>query len=214
MPDDTINLGTGLDSAGHVVTAGNQLDANWKVTHATKPKHEGSGYSVFPGNADWYPGWLVNGPRSAWIAGNPDDANGNGKLVATRTFTLAANQAAAGTFSGTAATLDDSGTVLLNGKQIASIGDSNWGALQPITVPPGSLVPGVNTLEIRIDASDTYLEAVRFEGTLTVPPPPPWFATPLGILCILLTLIVLVVIVRFARRRPAPEAENPASGQT
>lgn len=208
---DTIDLATGLDSNGHVATAANQVDARWTITHAAKPKHEGTAYTVFHGVADWYDGWLTNGPKSAWIAANPDDANGNGTFTATRTFTLAPNQAAAGSFTGLSATVDDSGVVLLNGKEVATIAASNWGALQPITIPAGTLVPGLNTLEIKIDHSDTYLEAVRFEGVLTVPPASSWFTSPLGLLCLCAVVAIIVVVIRQTRRKPAsPPTATPA----
>jgi|SRR5579862_9047382 len=164
---DVINLATGLDSSGNVWATGDGLDANWAVTSADDPENYGSGYTVFPNNADWYGGWVANSTTSDWIAGNPN-VTANGPLTATRTFSLDASQLAGATFADTAWTLDDGGTLTLNGHQLDALSGGNWGSLHSITIDPSFLIAGTNTLTMQITDTDNFLEGERFEGTLTV----------------------------------------------
>lgn len=65
--------------------------------------------------------------------------------------------------------IDDQGTINLNGNQIGSLGGGAWGALTSVSVPTGSadFVTGLNTLSITMTSDDHFLEAVRFEGSVT-----------------------------------------------
>jgi hypothetical protein len=65
---DTINLATGLDAAGNLITTGGLPDAHWTVEQIGGGT--GPGQVVTPGNADWGPSWVANGPHSDWIARN------------------------------------------------------------------------------------------------------------------------------------------------
>jgi hypothetical protein len=162
----TINLATGLDSSGNLYTTGDQLDANWTITNAGSYHGAvGQAWTVTPNQADWYGGWLANGPNSDWIAANPDSSY-NGNLIATRTFDLTGAEVASAVFSNTAWTVDDSANLYLNGNLLGNQG-GQWGSLQAVTIPTSDLVVGTNTLQIVGYNSDFYLEADRFEGTVS-----------------------------------------------
>jgi hypothetical protein len=66
-------------------------------------------------------------------------------------------------------TLDDNGTLLLNGNQLATLGVGNWGALYGVSVAAGSsdFQLGLNTLSINLPSSDFVLEGARFDGSLS-----------------------------------------------
>jgi hypothetical protein len=161
----TINLATGLNGSGQVIGTGDVADANWTVNDLSHDSGNiTAAKTVFSNNADWYGGWLANGPNSDWIAWNPDtSANGLGNY--TRTFNLTGYDLSTVSITG-AWTLDDSGILLLNGNQIASLGGGNWGSLSDFSVSTG-FNQGLNSLTIEITSTDDFLEAVRLEGSLT-----------------------------------------------
>lgn len=166
-----IDLATGLDGSGNVLASGGLQDANWIVSNANNYDDPNKAFTVFPGNNDWYGGWLANGPKSDWIAAAFDNSN-NGSFTASRVFKLTAQEAANATFSNAAWSLDDAGSIVLNGVVQDSLGAGNWGGLHSVSLNAGLLHAGNNILEIRITDSDNFLEAVRFEGTLNTNPTP------------------------------------------
>jgi hypothetical protein len=165
-----INLSTGLDGSGNVLGSGDQTDAHWTVTGANFEVGTASAKTIFPGNADWFGGWVANDSTSDWIAYNPDTSS-NGTGTYSRIFDLTGYSLSSVSISGLW-TIDDQGTLTLNGHTIATLGNGNWGALSAFSVPTGSpwFNQGFNTLSMTITSSDNFLEGVRLEGTLTGSP--------------------------------------------
>lgn len=131
---------------------------------------------VVPGDADWGvggpgpgTGWAANGPNSDWIAVNPSSSSGNNGIYFT-IFNLAGYNLSTVSFTDLAWTIDDEGTLLLNGNQLASLGAGNWPSLWGFTIPSNDLVQGVNTLTIQGGLTDNLDEGVRLEGSLTASP--------------------------------------------
>ncbi|SEO43334.1 PEP-CTERM protein-sorting domain-containing protein [Nitrosospira multiformis] len=62
----------------------------------------------------------------------------------------------------------------MNGDQLAALPNLHWDALTPFSVAPevSFLNPRLNTLTITITSTDTYLEAVRLKGGVSVVPEP------------------------------------------
>ncbi|HWB55149.1 MAG TPA: hypothetical protein VG722_13185 [Tepidisphaeraceae bacterium] len=161
------NLATGLDGSGNLIGSGGVTDANWTSTVDATYDSDGSTQTVFSNNADWFGGWLSNGPNSDWIArrANVTD-NGPAPYSFARTFSLTGYDLSSVTISGSW-TLDDQGTLSINGHQISSLGNSNWGSMHSFTVPNADLVQGTNSLVITITSDDRFLEGVRLEGLVT-----------------------------------------------
>jgi len=131
-------------------------------------------------NADWYGGWVANGPNSDWIAADPDNT-ANGDMTFTRTFYVG-NPATAAILDGMW-TIDDAGTLSLNGHVLSTLGDGNWGSLNAFTTTPSDFVMGLNTLVMQGTDTDNYLEGGRLEGILSsVPEPATWAMMLLGFL--------------------------------
>ena len=85
---DVMNLSTGLDASGNLITTGGVNDANWTVNDTSHdPGVTTPAKVVTPSNADWYSGWVANGPNSDWIAWDPN-TSANGLGIYTRTFNL------------------------------------------------------------------------------------------------------------------------------
>ena len=71
-------------------------------------------------------------------------------------------------FSGGAWAIDDGGSLYLNGNFLGSLSPfQRWVSLTSVSIPNGDFVQGVNTLTINLTDSDRYLEAVRFQGTVS-----------------------------------------------
>jgi len=177
VAEDIINLSTGLDNSNNLITRGALSDAHWTVDQPGGG--QGPAQTVYPDNPDWFhgtgpadPEWMANGPNSDWIARNANtSANGLGTF--TRTFDLSGLDPSNVSIHGAWA-IDDQGTLSLNGHQLAALPNLRWDALTPFSVAPGAsfLNPGLNTLTIKITSTDTYLEAVRLEGGVSVVPEP------------------------------------------
>jgi hypothetical protein len=133
---------------------------------------------VFPFQQDWYPQggaclsspyWVCNDANSDWIAFNPDVTN-NGAGTYSMTFNLTGFDLSTVAISGSW-TIDDNGTLSLNGHLISSLLDpAPWAAMHSFSVALGSpfFNQGSNTLTMAIAATtDNYLEGVRLAGSLT-----------------------------------------------
>jgi hypothetical protein len=62
----TIDLTTGLDGAGNLITTGGVSDANWWVDQPSGGI--APAVVVTPNDGDWWGPWRANGPSSDWIA--------------------------------------------------------------------------------------------------------------------------------------------------
>jgi len=158
----TLNLSTGLDASNNLITSGGLSDAHWTVNE--QAGGTGAAQTVYPGNADWYGGWLDDGPNSDWIARDASISN-NGPAPYTFQVTFSLADTTGASLSGSWA-VDDSGTIDLNGNQIGSLGSGAWGGLTSVS-DNSHFVTGLNTLSITISSDDEFLEAVRFEGSVT-----------------------------------------------
>jgi hypothetical protein len=178
----TINLATGLDSGGALQTTGGSLDANWQITGASSPLSAPNAYVVDSSNADWWIQWVANGPNSSWIAGNPNVPN-NGLMTFTTTFSISSPSTAS--IVNGLWTIDDAGTLSLNGHLLSTLGNDNWGSLNSFSTLPGDFVSGTNTLVMQITSTDDFLEGGRLEGQVVggvsaVPEPSTWAMMLLG----------------------------------
>ena len=162
--DTVVNLSTGLDASGNLQTTGGALDAHWFTSGANNPLNAPNAYVVAPGSGDWPSNWVSNGPTSSWIAANPNDSTGNGTVTYWTTFNVA-NPAQASILNA-AWTMDDSGTISINGHDLASLGNVYEGSLWSVAIPSSDLVAGLNTLQITSTWADNNFEGARFQGLL------------------------------------------------
>lgn len=164
----TINLATGLDGSGNLITAGGTSDANWTVVDPTGGT-AAAAQVVSSSSADFFGGWVANGPNSDWIAANANTTNnGPAPYTFTRTFDLTGFDSTSASLTGGMWTIDDGGTLALNGTTLGTLGSGNWTSLHAFTAPSSDFLPGVNTLTITITSSDQFEEGVRLEGNLSV----------------------------------------------
>jgi hypothetical protein len=156
------------DSSGNIQHKGGSLDANWTVTGAANPLNPPNAYVVAPGDADFGNTWLRNGAYSSWIAANPFDEFGNGLMTFTRTFNVATPSTAV--IIGGAWTIDDSGTVSLNGHVLSTLIGSNRenSHFHAFSTTASDFVVGLNTLTIKETASDTNIDGERLRGAEAV----------------------------------------------
>ena len=151
---DSINLSTGIAT----YTVVEQNSYNMGAT--------GTASIVTPSDADWFGGWVANSSSSSWVAYHPTNCCDNGLGAYSTTFALTSANISSAALSGSW-TLDDSGELLLNGHVIGTLGAGSWGSLQSFTVPNSDFVVGINTLTIQITGTDSFLEGVNLNGTLT-----------------------------------------------
>ena len=176
------NVSTGLDASNNVLTSGGLSDAHWTVSELAGGF--GAPQSVFPGNADYFGGWVPNGPGSDWVARKANVAsNGPAPYTFSTTFDLTGVNLATVSLIGSWA-IDDTGSLNLNGTQIGFL-TAGWATLTSFAVAPGSglFVQGMNTLSITITDTDNYLEGVRLQGSVTtnaVPEPATVISTTIG----------------------------------
>jgi hypothetical protein len=161
-----VDLSTGLDSSGNIQHKGGSLDANWTVTGAANPLDPPNAYVVAPGDADagFSHGWIGNGPYSSWIAANPFDERGNGLMTFTDTFNVTTPSTA--TILGGAWTIDDQGTLSLNGHLLSTLPFGSWTHLHAFSATASDFVAGVNTLTMQVTASDIAVDGARLRGWL------------------------------------------------
>jgi YVTN family beta-propeller protein len=156
----TINVSTGLDCSNNLITIGATNDCHWTV-------NGNPAQVVEPGNGDWPGGaWAADGPNSDWLAINANNvSNGPAPYSFELTFDLTGSNLSAVSLSGLWS-IDDTGTLNLNGNQVAALDTGLWGSLHSFSVPIGSpfFVQGLNTLTITMTWTDNLYEAVRLEG--------------------------------------------------
>jgi hypothetical protein len=158
----TINVATGLDCSNHVIGTPGTNDCHWTV-------NGNPAQVVGPGVVDWPGGaWAPDGPNSNWIAINANTCcNGHAPYSFDLVFDLSGSDLSAVSLSGFWS-IDDTGTVSLNGQQISALDSGLWASLHPFSVPAGSpfFQQGLNTLTITMTWTDNIYEAVRLEGTV------------------------------------------------
>ena len=153
------------NSSGNIQHKGGSLDANWKVTGAVNPLDPPNAYVDAPGDADFDGDWVRNGPYSSWIAANPFDAQGNGLMTFTDTFDVATPSTA--TIIGGAWAIDDEGTLSLNGHLLSTVlSPKSFFHLHAFSTTASDFVAGLNTLTMKVTATDYYLEGARLRGWL------------------------------------------------
>jgi hypothetical protein len=187
---NTLNLSTGVaGGATYTVVEENSYNLGATATAAL----------VTPSDADWSKSWVPNSSTSAWVAYDPFHccgADGFGNY--STTFVLTPGDVSTVALSGDW-TLDDSGSLYLNGHQLGFLPDVSWGSLTPFIVAAGSsdFVVGTNTLSIDITDTDSFLEGVNLHGSLTgyIPVPEPSFFA-----CLIVSLGLLMGL---ARRKKA-----------
>jgi hypothetical protein len=161
-----VDLSTGLDSSGNIQHTGGSLDANWSVTGAVNPLDPPNAYVVARGDADqgFSGGWIGNGAYSSWIAANPFDEHGNGLMTFTRTFNVATPSTAI--IIGGAWTIDDGGTLSLNGHLLSTLKFGDWVHLWAFSTTASDFVAGLNTLTMQVTTTDFAVDGGRLRGWL------------------------------------------------
>jgi hypothetical protein len=175
---EVINVSTGLNASGGLITANNTNDAHWTyVPVASLPappyyQFSASGTAaplqvVGAGDAGFYGSWPANGPTSDWININPNSATGNTLGVYSTTFnipgpTVPTNLCLVGSVG-----IDDNGELAINGTAITG----NISAIYSLTalnipIPSSQLVVGSNTLSLGWGSTDNNDEAFRLNGVI------------------------------------------------
>ena len=152
-------------STGLGINSGAMPDTMWQVDQVGGG--EAPAQTVFPGNGDWSSAWAANNPpNSSWIA---RDANSccSGSVPYTFTTSFYVDNANIASISGSW-TIDDQGTLALNGRIIDALGSGSSGSLHAFSAAGNSFfVPGLNILTITITASNHVHEGVRLQGSVT-----------------------------------------------
>jgi len=165
-------------ATGQGLTPGQQ-DSNWTVTVGSSSynayvlgPYSSPGYFTNWGDGAWWnsSGSVVN---AKWVGAsnyNPGGAPAgySGPVLPkdtpytfTTTFNLSGLNLSTVTVSGYWA-IDDSGTLSVNGHQIASQGYGSYGAPATFTIPTADLLGGVNTLTINMGSDDDAMN----DGTI------------------------------------------------
>ncbi|HEY5329958.1 MAG TPA: Ig-like domain-containing protein [Acidobacteriaceae bacterium] len=159
-----LSLSTGFTSGGTLSTTNNTPDANWTVTVGANPPVAAE--VVGPGDTGWYSGWQANGPKSSWIALNPNSVTGNTSGTYSTSFNLTGYSLSNLCFVG-ATGIDDNGSLLLNGHPITG-NISSYQSLTALNIalPMASLNAGINTLSLQWGSTDNSYEAFRLQGSI------------------------------------------------
>jgi hypothetical protein len=172
-----INLSTGFDGAGSLITTNNSADGHWTVVPtASTPTPADTVFSaagtpqplyvIGTGDTGFYSGWPVNGPSSDWVAINPESVTGNTFGVYSTTFTIPGPTVPANLCLVGAMGVDDNGELGINGTSI--MGNlSAINSLSPMNTPISAfLVVGTNTLSLAWGTTDNSDEAFRLQATI------------------------------------------------
>ncbi|HEY1902662.1 MAG TPA: Ig-like domain-containing protein [Terracidiphilus sp.] len=174
-----INVSTGLNASGGLITTNNTNDGHWVVytTGITSTPSESTFGSpalgaaqplltVGQGDAGFYSGWPADGPTSDWVNINPNSNQGNTFGLYYTTFnvpgpTVPSNLCLVGTLA-----IADNGLLAINGTAImGNLG--NQDSLNPINIPvSSSLVVGSNTLALGWGSNDNNYEGLRLGASI------------------------------------------------
>ena len=160
-----LNVSTGFTSGGTLSTVDNTPDANWTVKVGANPPVAAE--VVGPGDTGWYGGWGANGPKSSWIALNPNSVSGNTAGPYSTTFNLTGYSLTNLCMVG-AMSVDDNGSLSVNGTPITGNVSGVYNLQQALNIPlpPGILNAGVNTLSLIWGSTDNSYEAFRLQATI------------------------------------------------
>ena len=166
-----LNLSTGLDASGNVITTGGAPDPHWTVTPsgATAPQ---TAYVVAPGEGGWSPNWsyygYADGPSASVITVNPNAAQGYPESTYSTTFNLSSynlnNLCLVGAVQG-----DPYGTLLLNGTAITNTNQFYpWEGMTAIGIPlPSAMLnQTANTLSYQLASGWDGYEGIRIQAII------------------------------------------------
>ncbi len=175
-----INVSTGLDASGQLITTNNTADGHWVVYTTgitTTPSETTFGspslgaaqplLTVGPGDTGWYGSWQANGPTADWITINPNSGTGNTFGLYYTTFnvpgpTVPSNLCLVGSMG-----VDDNGELAINGTAITGNINAIYSpASLNVAIPNGLLTVGSNTLALGWGSTDNSLEAFRLGATI------------------------------------------------
>jgi len=177
-----INVSTGINASGQAILTGNTPDPHWSYVATTSTpsgesnfKYPGDAASdaytgalkvIASGNADWYGGWVANGPNASWIAINPNSSTGNTAGFYSTAFNLTAPLPAHVCLVGVMSH-DDSGLLAVNGQAIMADQAYTGGSLVPVNIEITSYVTtGTNYLTFAFGNTDNNLEGLRLQGVV------------------------------------------------
>jgi hypothetical protein len=182
-----INISTGFNASGQLITTNNTADANWVVytTGITGTPSESTFGSpalgaaqplltVGSGDTGWYGPWAANGPNSDWVTINPNSTSDNTYGLYYTTFNISGSVPANLCLVGHMG-IDDNGLLAINGTAIMGNlnlygGSGYYGGYQslyPLNIPISSfLVTGTNTLALGWGSTDNSEEAFRLQATI------------------------------------------------
>ena len=159
-----LNLSTGLDASGNLITTGDTPDAHWTVTPAGASTPQPL-LVVAQGNADWCC-WQANGPSSSWIAINPDTNYATNLGPFSTTFNLSGYNLNNLCLVGQMGQYPN-GTLLLNGIPItADFAQYNPLSTLSVSLPQSALNAGTNTLSLQWDTTSNSWGVFRLQATL------------------------------------------------
>jgi hypothetical protein len=182
-----INVSTGFNASGQLITTNNTNDANWAYIPQTGTPSESTFgcpssitptpagcttgtatplQTVGPGDTGWWTGgWPANGPSSDWINLNPNSTSGNTYGLYYTTFNISGSVPSNLCLVGSM-WLDDQGLLALNGTAIMNnISGYNTRAY-PLNIPLTNLVTGENVLSLGWGSTDNAYEAFRLQATI------------------------------------------------
>jgi hypothetical protein len=171
-----LNVSTGFNASGHLITTNNTADANWSVYPLSSTPSESTFappatgtpealLTVGTGDTGFYSGWPVNGPKSDWVNINPTSTTGNTFGLYYTTFNISGSVPSNLCLVG-AMGVDDNGLLALNGTAIMGNVSAIY-SLTPLNIPISSnLVTGQNVLALGWGSTDNYDEAFRLQATI------------------------------------------------
>ena len=127
---------------------------------------------VYPGNANYNPGWVANGPTSAWICRSAFSSfQGGYPYGFFRTVDLTGYDASTAYIAGYWG-FDDSGSVKINNNVVFTSGYT----VNPLKLVASSMgqyfTSGINTISIWLTSGDQTVDGVRVDAALYAVPLP------------------------------------------
>jgi len=159
---------TGVSNTGALLSAGS-ADPHYQLV----ANPDGGGTTSFVTSTIPSPPWVSNGPKSQWIAPDPNQDHGNfpgGTYNYKMTFDLTGLDPNTAQLTGQWAT-DNSGEIFLNGVSTGfTTPDIGFESFSPFTITSG-FVAGLNTLEFKVfnDAGSSTGLRVEIGGTAQGP---------------------------------------------